>query len=75
MLDRSKRPSWRLRGALIQIRPVIGFMLLAAGLVWAIARGLTFYGLSPTHLVYDVDQPPWLLVLVSGWLLYRSRRR
>jgi hypothetical protein len=63
------------RGTLAVSRPAVGLTLLAAALVWAIARGLHFYGLSPVHLVYDLDQPPWLLVLVSGWLSYRSRRR
>ena len=56
-------------------RAVVGFLLIGAGVVWAIARGLSFYGLSPVHLAYDLDQPPWLLVLVSAWLWYRSRRR
>lgn len=63
------------RGTLVQSRAVVGLLLVAAGLVWAVARGLAFYGVSPVHLAYDLDQPPWLLVLVSGWLLYRSRRR
>jgi hypothetical protein len=64
-----------LQGSLAFSRPAVGLILVLAGLVWAIARGLHFYGLGPVHLVYDLDQPPWLLVLVSGWLWYRSRRR
>ena len=64
-----------IRAALLQSRAVVGLVLVAAGVVWAIIRGLPYYGLSPTHLAYDLDEPPWLLVLVSGWLLYRSRRR
>jgi hypothetical protein len=64
-----------LRGTLILARPTVGFTLIAGALVWAIFRGLHLYGVSPVHLVYDLDQPPWLLVLVSGWLWYRSRRR
>ena len=63
------------RGALARAREIVGLLLVVAGVVWAIARGLEFYGLSPIHLAYDLDQPPWLLVLVSGWLWYRSRRR
>jgi hypothetical protein len=63
------------RATLVQSRAVVGLLLVAAGFVWAIIRGLPFYGVSPTHLAYDLDQPPWLLVLVSGWLCYRSRRR
>jgi hypothetical protein len=43
--------------------------------VWAIARGLEFYGLIPAEIAYDLDQPPLLLALVGIWLLYRSRRR
>jgi hypothetical protein len=49
--------------------------LIAAGVVWAILRGLEFYGLAPAHLGYDLDQPPVLLMLVGGWLLFRSRPR
>ncbi len=63
------------RGTLVQSRAVVGLLLVAAGLVWAILRGLPFYGVSPVHLAYDLDQPPWMLLLVSGWLWYRSRRR
>jgi len=62
------------RAMLVQSRTVVALLLVAAGAVWAIFRGLHFYGISPSHLAYDLDQPPWLLILVSGWLLYRSRR-
>ena len=61
--------------ALAHSRAVLGLVLVAGAGAWAIARGLTYYGLSPVHLGYDLDQPPWLLLLVSGWLWYRSRRR
>jgi hypothetical protein len=67
--------AWRLRRALAQSRFAVGLVLVAAGVVWAIARGLHFYGLSPAHVVYDLDQPPLLLLLVSAWLWCRSRRR
>jgi hypothetical protein len=63
------------RTTLVRARRVVGLTLIAAAVVWALERGLRFYGLSPVHLAYDLDQPPWLLVLVSGWLWYRSRRR
>ena len=63
------------RALLVQSRVIVGVVLIAGGVGWAIARGVTYYGVSPTHLAYDLDQPPWLLVLVGGWLLYRSRRR
>jgi hypothetical protein len=56
-------------------RVAVSLVLVAAGVVWAIFRGVHFYGLSPVHIAYDLDQPPLLIVLVSGWLLYRSRRR
>ena len=58
-----------------QSRLVVGLALITAGVVWAIARGLEFYGLDPVHIGYDLDQPPLLLVFVGAWLLYRSRRR
>jgi hypothetical protein len=64
-----------LRRAAVQSRTIVGLVLVAAGVVWALVRGLQFYGFSPVHLVYDLDQPPWLLLLVSAWLFYRSRRR
>jgi hypothetical protein len=64
-----------LRGAFSQPRLVVGLVMIAAGVVWAIARGLQFYGLIPAEIAYDLDQPPLLLVLVGIWLLYRSRRR
>ena len=56
-------------------RLLIGLTLIAGGVGWAVARGLNFYGLTWSDIVYDLDQPPLLLVLVGGWLLYRSQRR
>jgi hypothetical protein len=50
-------------------------VLIAGGLLWAVFRGLEFYGLGPVDLAYDLDQPPLLLMLVGVWLLYRSRSR
>lgn len=63
------------RWSAVQSRVLVGLVLVAGAAAWAIARGLAYYGLSPVHLAYDLDQPPWLLLLVSGWLWYRSRRR
>ena len=63
------------RGKVVQPRALVGLALIAGGVVWAIVRGLRFYGLTPGHLGYDLDQPPLLLLLVGAWLLYRSRRR
>lgn len=63
----------RLHPAATQPRLVIALLLIVGGLVWAVARGLQFYGLSPEHLIYDLDQPPLLLVFVAVWLLSRSR--
>jgi hypothetical protein len=59
----------------VQPRVLAGLVLIAGGILWALARGLHFYGLAPIDVGYDLDQPPLLLVLVGGWLLYRSRRR
>jgi hypothetical protein len=80
MLNREQPPSsdrvvYRLRSRLVQSRAVIGLTLVAAAIVWATARGVHYYGLSPVHVAYDLDQPPWLLLVVSAWLWYRSRRR
>ena len=80
MLDREQpSPSYRfvvtVRSTLVQSRALIGLALVVAAGVWAIARGVHYYGLSPVHLAYDLDQPPWLLVMISAWLWYRSRRR
>lgn len=63
------------RAVRIQPRVPMGFLLILAGLVWAAARGLTFYGLAPAELGYDLDQPPVLVLLVGAWLLWRARRR
>lgn len=62
-----------LREGLIQPRFVIGLVLIAGALLWALFRGLEFYGLGPIDLAYDLDQPPLLLALVGLWLIYRSR--
>jgi hypothetical protein len=63
------------RGAMVLSRLVSGLALIAGGVVWAIARGISFYGLSPAGMYDSIAQPPLLLVLVGVWLLYRSRRR
>jgi hypothetical protein len=57
----------------VQPRVVIGLLLILAGLIWAVARGLAAYGLGPADLGYELDQPPVLLVLVGAWLLWRAR--
>jgi hypothetical protein len=58
----------------IQPRVAVGLLLILAGLVWAVARGLAAYGIGPADLGYDLDQPPLLLLLVGAWLLWRGRR-
>jgi hypothetical protein len=63
------------RGTFRQPRVAAVLMLILAGVVWALVRGLEFFGVSPVNLVYDLDQPPLLLIFVAAWLLYRSRRR
>jgi hypothetical protein len=62
-------------GAAVQPLSVVALVLVCAGVVWAAARGLEFYGVTPLEVGYDLDQPPLLLVLVGAWLWYRSRRR
>jgi hypothetical protein len=61
------------RRSLVRSRLLVAVTLIAGGVVWASARGLHFYGLTPAGIGYDLDQPPLLLVVVAGWLLYRSR--
>ena len=56
-------------------RVVVAALLITAGVVWALVRGLEFYGLNPVHIAYDLDQPPLLLMFVGAWLFYRSRPR
>lgn len=63
------------RGLFVQPRVAAALTLILAGAVWALVRGLEFYGVSPVNLVYDLDQPPLLLIFVATWLLYRTRRR
>jgi hypothetical protein len=80
MLDRGHQPSQSERipprvGERFAPRVVVGLVLVAGAVVWALARGLHYYGVSPVHLAYDFDQPPALLLLVSAWLWYRGRRR
>ena len=60
---------------LVRSRLAVGLALIAAGVVWAFARGLDFYGLGPVQIGYDLDQPPVLIALVGAWLLYRRRSR
>jgi len=67
--------AYGLRAGTLQPLLVAGLALIFAGLMWAVARGLQFYGLSPVAIGYDLDQPPLLLVLVGAWLWYRSARR
>lgn len=59
----------------VQPRVVVGLLLILAGLVWAVARGLISYGIGPVDLGYDLDQPPVLLVLVGAWLVWRGLGR
>jgi hypothetical protein len=81
MLDRTERSlpryglvdGWRER--LGQPRLALGLALIAGGVLWSVARGLHFYGVTVPDVGYDLDQPPLLLVFVGCWLLYRSRRR
>jgi hypothetical protein len=64
-----------LRRALVLSRLIVGLALIAGGVVWAIARGLSFYGPNISGAYDDLAQPPLLLVVIGVWLLFRSRRR
>lgn len=57
-----------------QPRVLIALLLIVAGVVWAVVRGLHGYGISTMNVVYDLDQPPLLLILAGAWLCYRSQR-
>lgn len=59
----------------LKARLVAGLLLILGGILWAIARGLHFYGFTPVDFLYDLDQPPLLVALVGVWLVYRSRPR
>ena len=63
------------RNRLVRPTVLVALALIAGALIWAPLRGLHFYGLTPVNLAYDLDQPPVLVALVGGWLLYRSRGR
>lgn len=62
------------RRLLAQPRVAVGIALVLVGVGWAIVRGLEFYGLTPAHIYYDLDQPPLLLMLVGIWLVRRVVR-
>jgi hypothetical protein len=70
-----RQPEDRAERRVIQPRRVVALVLVLAGVIWALVRGLEFYGVNPVHLVYDLDQPPLLLMIVAGWLWFRSRVR
>src|SRR4051794_1885264 len=48
-----------------QPRTLIGLALIACGIGWALVRGLHYYGFSTMNVVYDLDQPPVLLILIG----------
>jgi hypothetical protein len=72
----AERLTSRFRGRVV-VQPllVVALVLIDAGGVWAVARGLNYYGLSPVEVGYDLDQPPLLLIFVGAWLWYRSARQ
>ena len=59
----------------VQPRVVVGLLLIAAAVVWALIRGLASYGGGVVGLGYDLDQPPVMLALVGVWIIARSRQR
>ena len=56
-------------------RRAVGVLLIVAGIVWAILRGLNGYSEMPVGIVYTLDQPPILTALVGVCILARSRPR
>ena len=54
-------------------RQSVGVLLIVAGIVWAILRGLHGYSEMPVGILYTLDQPPILTALVGAWILTRSR--
>jgi hypothetical protein len=56
-------------------RQAVGALLIAAGIVWAILRGLDGYGDLPVGILYTLDQPPILLAAVGAFIFARSRSR
>ena len=70
MQSLSKRQHW-----LALSRQVVGVLMIAAGIVWAILRGLNGYAEMPVGILYTLDQPPILVAAVGVFILYRSRSR
>ena len=56
-------------------RQAVGALLIAAGVVWAILRGLNGYGDLPDGILYTLDQPPILVAAVGAFIVYRGRWR
>lgn len=56
-------------------RQAVGAVLIAAGIVWAIMRGLNGYGSLPDGILYTLDQPPIVLAAVGVFIAYRGRPR
>ena len=54
-------------------RQAVGALLIAAGIAWAIIRGLDGYGDLPVGILYTLDQPPVVLAAVGAFILGRSR--
>jgi hypothetical protein len=54
-------------------RHAVGALLIVAGIVWAIVRGLNGYGDLPDGILYTLDQPPILVAAVGAFIAYRSR--
>jgi hypothetical protein len=56
-------------------RQAVGALLIAAGIVWAILRGLDGYGDLPDGILYTLDQPPILIAAVGAFVACRGRSR
>ena len=47
-------------------------MLIVAGIVWAILRGLHGYSEMPVGIIYTLDQPPILVAIVGAFVATRA---
>ena len=56
-------------------RQAVGALLIVAGVVWALIRGLNGYASMPDGILYTLDQPPILLAAVGAFMLLRGRAR
>lgn len=56
-------------------RLAAGTVLILAGIVWAILRGLHGYSQMPVGIAYTLDQPPILVAIVGAFVACRGGGR